>query len=233
MRFAALLFALALGACEAKTRAPAETPRPDLALLTSLPIAFGESFGLDQQRSPLLDELEASFSVRPVDGPEQLRAGGLLLAIQPQALTAERLVALDKWVRGGGRLLLLADAHLGFESGRPLGDRFRPPYSYPDTGLLAHWGLVLTSDRDSRMEQVEVDLGGGTKKRIAGMGRLERKGGSCVLTPAGEAARCPIGKGQVIVVADADFAMSPEAGRDDQKAVVRLLRELEGQRTNP
>jgi hypothetical protein len=66
----------------------------------------------------------------------------LLLAAQPQALTAERLVALDKWVRDGGRLVLLADPLLRFDSSRPLGDRFRPPLRYPDTGLLAHWGLA-------------------------------------------------------------------------------------------
>ena len=154
MRFAILMMAAALSACQAESQAPGEGPKPELALLTSLPIAFGESFGLDQQASPLLQQLEDSFTVRPVDGPEQLQPGGLLLAAQPQALTAERLVALDKWVREGGRVVLLADPFLAFESVRPLGDRFRPPLRYPDTGLLAHWGLRLDDRTDTRLEAV-------------------------------------------------------------------------------
>jgi hypothetical protein len=227
MRGLLAMLGLVLAACTPERAAPAAGAKPRLALLTSLPIVFGESFGLDQPRTPLLEELEKSFEVQPVDGPEQLAPGGLLLAVQPQALTAERLVALDRWVRNGGRLLLLADAHLSFESERPLGDRFRPPYSYADTGLLDHWGLELTEERDTRLEQVEVDLGGGTATSIAGVGRLELRKGSCTLSPTAAAARCALGRGQVIVVADADFAMSPEPGRKDQQAIVGLLQELE------
>jgi hypothetical protein len=222
----ALALTLVLSACEADTRAPPRAAKPDLALLTSLPIAFGESFGLDQQRSPLLEELENSFVVTPVDGPEQLRLGGLLFAAQPQALTAERLVALDKWVRDGGRLLLLADPVLTFDSSRPLGDRFRPPLRYPDTGLLAHWGLLLDESTDSRLEEVNTDLGRGIRLTASRLGSLTRAGGDCTLSPTRVVARCRIGKGYATVVADADFALSPEPGREDQKAITRLLQEL-------
>lgn len=227
VRAAVLLLATALAACKAETRAPAEGVRPDLALLTSLPIAFGESFGLDQQRSSLLAALEAGFSVRPVDGPEQLRPGSLLLAVQPQALTAERLVALDQWVRRGGRLVLLADPRLAFESARPLGDRFRPPYSFPDTGLLAHWGLALDPPAESAEGLGgEVDLGRGIRVTGAAMGSLTRAGGDCTLSPTRAVARCRIGKGYATIVADADFAMSEEPSA--QAAVVRLVQELAG-----
>ena len=88
MRVGPGLVALALAGCTSEPATPAA--KPDLALLTSLPIMFGESFGLDAPRSPLLEELEKNFAVTPVDGPEQLPAGGLLLAVQPQALTALR-----------------------------------------------------------------------------------------------------------------------------------------------
>lgn len=227
MRAASLLLvALALGGCKAGPDAPAQAARSELALLTSLPIAFGESFGLDQQRSPLLEELEASFTVTAVDGPEQLRPGGLLLAVQPQALTAERLVALDAWVRKGGRLVLLADPFLTFESSRPLGDRFRPPFRYPDTGLLAHWGLSLDEGTDSRLEQVETDLGRGVRVTASRLGSLTRRGGECTLSATRVVARCRIGEGYATVVADADFAMSTEPGREGQKALVMLLKEL-------
>jgi hypothetical protein len=221
---AALLLAAALGACEDDSRMPAQASRPELALLSSLPIAFGENFGLDQQQSPLLGQLEGSFTVTPVDGPEQLRPGGLLLAAQPQALTAERLVALDKWVRDGGRLVLLADPFLRFESMRPLGDRFRPPLRFADTGLLAHWGLMLDPEVDNGLEAVETDLGRGIKLQASGLGSLTRAGGNCTLSPTRVVARCRIGKGYATVVADADFALSPR--QEDRQVVVALLREL-------
>lgn len=215
-----VMFGLALAACSA---GPPPTPseKPDLALLTSLPIVFGEGFTLDLPKSPLLAALEERYSVRPVDGPEQLRADGLLLAIQPQALTAERLVALDKWVRGGGRLVLLADPRLTFESERPLGDRFRPPYSFPDTGLLRHWGLALGEGEGGAGE---TDLGRGIRIVADQPGALTRAGGDCTLSPSRVAARCRIGKGYATIVADADFALADAAGNG--QAVVALVREL-------
>lgn len=224
MRGAALLLGLMLAACNGGGGAPAGAAKPELALLTSLPIAFGESFGFDQGRNPLLGELENSFTVTPVDGPEQLRAQGLLLAVQPQAMTAERLVALDKWVRDGGRLVLMADPVLRFESERPLGDRFRPPLRYPDTGLLAHWGLMLDDAADEQAKAVEIDLGRGIRVNAAGLGSFTRAGGSCTLSQTRAVARCRIGKGYATLVADADIAMAPE--EEQRTVVLELLGEL-------
>ena len=68
------------------------------------------------------------------------------------------LVELDQWVRGGGRLLLLADPMLEWPSERPLGDRLRPPPAFADTGLLAHWGLRL--ERPDSAEPVERTIAG-------------------------------------------------------------------------
>lgn len=223
MRCAGMLLVMAatLTGCGAGGSA-APTAKRDLALLSSLPIAFGESFGLDTPRNPLLDELEGRFTVTPIDGPEQLPREGLLLAVQPQAMTAERLVALDRWVRDGGRLVLMSDPVLRFESERPLGDRFRPPLRYPDTGLLAHWGLRLDSGIDS--EATQTDLGRGIKVDAAGFGSFTRAGGNCTLSPSRAAARCRIGKGYATLVADADFALSPEP--EQRAAVLRLLGEL-------
>lgn len=223
-RWRLALLVAALGACQAETKEPEQ--RPEVALLTSLPILFGEGFGLDTARSALLDELERGFAVMPVDGPEQLPQGGVLLAVQPQALTAERLVALDRWVRNGGRMLLLADAFLTFESSRPLGDRFRPPLRYPDTGLLAHWGLKLEDRSDVGGEAVDTDLGRGIRVTARGLGSLTRAGGDCTLSPTRAVARCRIGKGYVTVLADADVAMADDPDRGGQKAVTALLGEL-------
>ncbi|GAA3996046.1 DUF4350 domain-containing protein [Sphingomonas humi] len=219
-----LLLGAMLCACKADGAAQGGGPKPELALLTSLPIVFGERFGLDQQAQPLLAELEADYKVTAVDGPEQLRPGGLLLAVQPQALTAERLVALDKWVRDGGRIVLLADPLLRFDSGRPLGDKFRPPLRYPDTGLLAHWGVTLDEGADSRAEGSATDLGRGIRLASADIGSFTRAGGTCTLAPTRAVARCRIGNGYATLVADADLAMSEDPA--DRKAVLALLGEL-------
>jgi hypothetical protein len=170
--------------------------------LTSLPLVFGEGFALDAAKHPLTARLEQDFEVRLVDGPEQLRPGGLLLAVQPQALTAERLVALDRWVREGGRMLLLADPRLTWEGTGPLGDKFRPPFTYPDTGLLGHWGLALSAGESGpalrRLGGGEV-LTGSPGLLSAGSGRACRLSGDDLV------ARCALGRGQAVVVADADL----------------------------
>lgn len=220
--------ALALLACreQAATAPPGEAAevhspgeeakagsRRDVALLTSLPLVLGEGFSLEPARHPLTQALERRFAVTLVDGPEKLPPAGLLLAIQPQALTAERLVALDRWVREGGRILLLADPRLAWESARPLGDVGRPPVAFPDTGLLTRWGLRLDAP----------DEEGPAARTLAGGEVLTESPGSLHALPgstcdtAGDrfVARCTLGRGQAIVVADADFVQASESSGAD------------------
>ncbi len=172
---------------------PAETAkaeRPKLALLTSLPLVFGEKFGLDGGGSPALARLEQLYAVEPIAVADaaSLKGHRLLLMAHPRAQPAEVLVELDAWVREGGGLVLLADPRLEWESSRPLGDSLRPPPFFADTGLLGHWGLVL--DIDDR-----------------GQGRFRRTGSECALDKNASVARCAIGKGRATIIADADFLM--------------------------
>ena len=208
---AAALLALAAGACDAGGPAPEPTEartsagaaaKPELALLTSLPIAFGEGFGLDAPAHPVMARLEGDYTVRPVDGPAELKEGGLLLAIQPRALPAERLVALDAWVRRGGRALLLADPMLEWESKRPLGDVLRPPPAFPDTGLLARWGLTLYAPDQAGPRMGTI---AGHAVMTASPGVLAPTSAECRIGEQGLIARCKVGKGAALVVADADF----------------------------
>jgi hypothetical protein len=206
-RLAAGLLLLLSGSCGGgQAAAPAE--RPVLHLLTGLPLAFGEGFTLCAPKSEIMAALEREYDVRLVDGPESLPAGGLLLAAQPRAVTPERLVAFDRWVRSGGRVLLLADPLLSWPSELPLGDRQRPPYAFADTGLLAHWGL--------RSEAPEAGGRGATRFSVAGRnlesdspGRLSRTAGPCRVAVDERSADCRIGQGRALVVADADFLRMP------------------------
>ncbi|HTK58473.1 MAG TPA: hypothetical protein VL336_05775 [Sphingomicrobium sp.] len=175
--------------------------RPALALLTSLPLVFGESLSLDSGGSAALSRLEQRYTVQPIGVADEasLKGQALLLMAHPRAQPAEALVDLDQWVRRGGHVLLLADPRLDWPSERPLGDLLRPPPMFSDTGLLNHWGLVLSE---------------------AGLA----SSGPCAIANQGLIARCQIGRGSATVIADADFinVKDPSAAGLD-----RLMSELD------
>ncbi len=180
------------------SRAPAR--RPPLLLLTSLPLMFGEDFSIEGNRSPVIEALEKRYRVAPISVTDraELKKGRLLLMAHPLAQPADDLVALDRWVRDGGRLLLLADPMLEWPSERPLGDRLRPPPMFMDTGLLAHWGLRL--DAPDQRGPIVRELGG-EDVLTASPGSLF---GRCNISKDRLVANCRVGKGRATVVADAD-----------------------------
>lgn len=183
-------------------RAPGE--RPELLLLTSLPIVFPEQFTLEGSKSPALAALETRYRVVPISTADarSLDSRPLLLMAHPQAQPAEVLVELDAWVRSGGHVLLLADPALARPSERPLGDILRPPASFADTGLLGHWGVRLESPDEPGVRSLEV---GGREIHTVSPGRLVATGGNCSVLAEGFLARCRIGEGSASIVADADF----------------------------
>jgi hypothetical protein len=201
-------------------RAPHD--RPILLLLTSLPLVFGESFYLKASGSPALKALQSRYRVAPigVSSPEELGRGKLLLMAQPRAQPAEDLVALDSWVRGGGRVLLLADPMLEWPSERPLGDLLRPAPMFVDTGLLAHWGLRLDAPDRRGPQQRRI---GARTVMTASPGALE---GSCRVAADAFVADCTIGQGRAIVVADADLLDADQFGPEERGNLDAVLAEL-------
>jgi hypothetical protein len=195
--------------------------RPVLLLLTSLPLLFGEAFSL-HGGSPALSALETRYRVVPISVTDQgeLAKGGLLLMAHPFAQPAEDLVALDAWVRSGGRVLLLADPMLEWPSKRPLGDPLRPPPMFMDTGLLAHWGLRLDApdERGPKMEKLA-----GYEVLTDSPGLLT---GRCRIDSDGLAADCRLGKGRAIVIADADLLDIPALGAGARSNLHAVLAEL-------
>ncbi len=194
-----------------QTRPGAE--RPTLALLTSLPLMFGERFGLDSGGSPALARIEQRYNVVPIGVADRASLAGLrfLLMAHPRAQPAEALVDLDHWVRGGGRVLLLADPRLDWPSDRPLGDSLRPPPAFADTGLLGHWGLSLSGPTSEGPVAVRM---GNSNVLVASPGTLESNGG-CRIAAEGLIARCRIGKGRATIIADADLLNVEASGALD------------------
>jgi hypothetical protein len=239
IRPAARLWLLALAAVAATvgvafalaSRSSAPAPRaleqrPALLLLTSLPLVFGEDFSLEGGGSPALDALRSRYRVVPISVTDtaELRQGRLLLMAHPLAQPAENLVALDDWVRGGGRLLLLADPLLEWPSERPLGDPLRPPPMFMDTGLLAHWGLRLDPPPERGPKAQKL---GGFDVLTASPGRLS---GGCAISANRLVAQCRIGKGRATVVADADIldvAHLDGPTHDNLDAILSQLESLE------
>jgi hypothetical protein len=205
---------------------PARTERPTLMLLTSLPLVFGEQFTLEAGGSPALTALERRYRVVPVStaAAAELRQGQLLLMAQPPAQAPEDLVALDRWVRAGGRVLLLADPTLDWPSERPLGDALRPPSMFMDTGLLGHWGVRL--DTPEERGPATRELAGWTVE-TSSPGTLH---GRCAISADRLTARCRPGKGQATIVADADLidgSQPDDASGRNLEAVVAALALLE------
>jgi hypothetical protein len=199
-------------------------------LLTALPIAFPETFTLDSDESAVLEALSSRYRVIPISVAQAdiLQEHLLLLMAQPQAQPGQMLVDLDEWVRGGGRILLLADPALEWPSELALGDRRRAPMAFADTGLLGHWGLRL--DAPDRPGPVRIELNGRTV-HASSPGSLVATGGYCDVSARGLIARCRIGRGFASVIADADVLdvenMSEPAKRANLGLLLRELERLE------
>ena len=232
----ALLFLLVAAIAVAATalvlaRQKIATPskRPTLLLLTSLPLIFNEQFALSGGGSPALKVLQDHYRVVPISVASvgDLAKGRLVVMAQPPAQTAENLVALDDWVRGGGQVLLFADPLLEWPSRRPLGDPLRPPPMFADTGLLAHWGLRLDSPEDRGPAFRNL---AGQKVLTVSPGALY---GGCTISPDRLVADCRLARGRALVVADADLLDVADLGPDASNnltAVIRLLASVANRR---
>lgn len=219
---AAVAFALAGRRSGPDISPRAEAERPALMLLTTLPLLFPEEFSLQGGGSKALSALETRYRIIPIGTTDaaSLGQGRLLLMAHPLAQPSEALVDLDNWVRGGGRVLLLADPRLEWPSKRPLGDKLRPPPSFADTGLLDHWGLRLTAPGQPGRAERDLD---GRHILTDSPGVLS---GSCKIGEQGFVARCQIGKGRSTVVADADFLNVEQLGEPALVNLDALLAEL-------
>jgi hypothetical protein len=190
--------------------APATAQKRDLMLLSALPLIWGEQGPLDPGSSPAAayTALAREFRVRPLDvlDEKSLATGRLLLLAQPRALAPGELVALDLWVRRGGRALVLSDPQLVWPSTLALGDIRRAPAIGLLEPLLNHWGLRLVAPPRVRAVTQRLAVQG-PERRLAlfAPGTLISTSDNCAVGPTPQIARCDLGKGEAIIVADADM----------------------------
>lgn len=207
--------------------------KPALALFGTIPIYWGEGNGMEDVLAGTATAhwaralLEQRHALRPLATllPEELAGQRALLMAQPRVLDPAENVALDQWVRDGGRLLLFVDPLLSAESVYPLGDPRRPQDVVLLSPLLRHWGLDLQFAADQSADR--------QVREIAGMLLPHQLSGSFVILPdeaacrvqgAGIIAECHIGAGRVVIVADAELLdlYHPAAGAEEaMSALVR------------
>lgn len=225
-------------------QAPAEKPET-VQILTALPLFWGEGGPADivqggsvpggpgqgeTGRSPVLTALDQRYTVKPLDFADAaaLSAAPLLILAQPSALRPEELVAIDDWVRAGGRILIFADPALIWPSELGMGDPRRPPTSSLLGPLLTHWKLQLTAPTAGD-DSATVARMGGRRVVLAGQGLWTRLGDDCATTDGDLVATCRIGKGRAILVADADMLdarLWKQGGAENQAVIVALVDQL-------
>lgn len=196
--------------------AKASGPKTSLALFGTIPIYWGETGGVEDMLSGEAEPhwsrpvLEQRFELSPIDALDQSSLGEFTQALmaQPRALSPQENVALDEWVRAGGRLLLFADPMLTGHSHFGLGDKRRPQDVTLLSPILARWGLELEFDTQQPSGfRLVAGLGEGLPVNLPGRFTLKEEGDGpqnrCELLADRHIADCSIGKGKAFIVADA------------------------------
>ena len=210
----ATLLALILAACSAGQASDEPVEKPRVGLFSSIPIYWGEgdfgemldgAAGKDWVRA----ELETRIELVPLDTLEAEGLAGLerVILAQPRPLAPSENVAFDRWLAEGGQAVILADPMLTRHSRYPLGDRRRPQDVVVLSPILAHWGLELRFDEDQpggertvaiQGDNVPVNLHGHFVAKGEG-----DAGRTCVIEDDGLIARCRVGDGEAVLLADA------------------------------
>ncbi len=197
-------------------------PKPALGLTTSLPLQWSDGgieadLAKDVQPHPVFVRLSSAYNVEPIDDLQRLKTERvpMLLLAQPRALRPAELVALDSWIRGGGRALVLADPALQWGSLYPLGDKRRPLFTSLLSPLFTHWGLELVLPMNDDSAFVIRKLGSANIRTktpgewLPGENAKDLAAAPCRISAQGLLADCRIGKGRAVLVADADFLDTP------------------------
>lgn len=228
---ALLVAGLALWAMQPRSAA-AQAP---VGLFTSLPILWNEAPDIAAQLNDTAPEhwakaeLTARGGIVPLDTLGAAPLAGLtrLVIAQPRPLSPDENVALDNWVRGGGRLLLLADPALTQHSDFSIADPRRPQAVALLSPILSRWGLDLTFDESQPFgERVQPVMDVPVPYNLAGRWRVSGRasgGANCRAWGDGLVVTCAVGQGRVVALADAAVLEPDDSAGARQPALAWLL----------
>ena len=186
--------------------------------MTSLPIIWGEAASVESVLSdqsspaPIYQYWRDYYETEAVDSFERLVGSDtdIVILAQAPAMDPADIAVLDEWIRAGGRAIILTDPMLVWPSDLPIRDGARPLAIGLLSPLLDHWGIELLAPDEHDEGSFNIKTG----KHIiptAGVGNfafLPSEGDAnakCMLSTSNVIARCELGKGKVVLVADADF----------------------------
>ena len=219
-----------VSACHKQPALPAGSR---VAVMTALPL-FGTLadpatiLNGPDQRAAIIRTLSSKHDVVPLArlDADSLVGHKILILAQPRALSGQELVALDAWVRRGGRALVFTDPELLWPGDLPMGDPRRAPAIGLLDPLLAHWGLVLESTDMNDAGPKQVYSVGNLSVAVAWAGSWRVVKPGCRVEAERLIANCRIEKGQALLVADADMLderLWQESGLDNESAILALL----------
>ena len=199
-------------------------PQGELGLMTGLPLywpleASFEQIAQNDFETPWFRTLTAAqYELTPLDtlspipaldpkaAPDNPMEGLERFAlIQPRGLAPSDNVALDEWVRTGGRLLLVLDPQLSGHYELPLGHPRFPSVTAFIPPVVERWGLAIRYDGEQSEElafaalpdaELPVHLYGEIVT-------LDDADSDCSVDVTRSLAQCVVGQGRVTVLADA------------------------------
>lgn len=203
-------------------------PQLSLGLFGTLPILWHEGDGLDEYIKPQEEPHWAAVALRrsgnltPLDILDPVPAGlDVLIMAQPRPLSPQENVALDTWVRGGGRVLMFVDPMLTQKSRFALGDPRRPHDIAMLSPILTHWGLELQSEDSQPAGERRITLlRRDVPVNLSGRFVRTTESGTCGVLARGLAAECRIGRGRILALADAALLEPADAAESAERADV-------------
>lgn len=229
-------------------------PRMRVLLMSSLPLVHGDGVDMaamlagQSDPHPLHEDLASAHDLVVADAldADVLADTDLAILLQPRALPPQALVALDAYVRRGGRLLLFTDPMLEWHGGKGLGDPLGPERIGMLSPLLSHWGLAMV---DPELKSVIVRPSGAMlvhpgvfvvqqgkngpgKNGLGKIGPGKNGDAACRIETGGAVAHCRAGQGRATLVADADLLdpaiinQSAESGQANRRFVSGLIADL-------
>lgn len=215
--------------------------KPQLGLMTSLPIYWGEgdpfaNLGAETAQVPWVRAtLERHYKLLPLDtlsdadgAPIPLEGLNGLAILQPRGLSPADNVALDTWVRGGGRLFYAIDPMLTGRYDFALGDPRHPIVTALVPPVLERWGLALEYDQGQAVgprliEWGELPLPVLSAGTLVSLPQTDAQiAGDCDIVADGVIVHCTVGKGRVTIMADAAL-FEPREGNETAETALTIL----------